>query len=153
MRPRVSFPNIFIFTADCLSLTSFWEKTGICFIKWPHSWSASLIYEFPNKLPKISKQLMLYICQSILEVKRTNSYSIVPCILMLFTKRFNAFTQRFHFKKFSIVGGASLLVQWVRRARLAMAGHGFNPWLGTKIPHAVEQQGPRATTREPMCYN
>ena len=28
-------------------------------------------------------------------------------------------------------------------------GHEFNPWSG-KIPHAVEQLSPRATTSEPM---
>ena len=29
-------------------------------------------------------------------------------------------------------------------------GHGFEPWSG-KIPHAVEQLGPWATTTEPAC--
>ena len=29
-------------------------------------------------------------------------------------------------------------------------GHGFEPWSG-KIPHAVEQLGPWATTTEPVC--
>ena len=29
-------------------------------------------------------------------------------------------------------------------------GHGFKPWSG-KIPHAVEQLGPWATTTEPAC--
>ncbi|XP_054938617.1 MAP kinase-activated protein kinase 3 isoform X14 [Physeter macrocephalus] len=43
--------------------------------------------------------------------------------------------------------GASLVAQWLR-IRLPMQGHGFNPWSG-KIPHAVEQLSPCATTMEP----
>ena len=43
--------------------------------------------------------------------------------------------------------GASLVAQWLRIC-LPMQGHGFEPWSG-KIPHAVEQLGPWATTTEP----
>ena len=31
-------------------------------------------------------------------------------------------------------------------------GHGFDPWSG-KIPHAVDQLSPWATTTEPACHN
>ena len=30
---------------------------------------------------------------------------------------------------------------------------GLTPGQGTKIPHAAEQPGPLATTREPRCHN
>ena len=48
---------------------------------------------------------------------------------------------------YNIPGRASLVVQWLRIC-LQCRGHGFEPWSG-KIPHAVEQLGPWATTTEP----
>ena len=44
--------------------------------------------------------------------------------------------------------GASLVAQWLRIACQGR-GHGFEPWSG-KIPHAVEQLTPCATTTEPV---
>ena len=43
--------------------------------------------------------------------------------------------------------GTSLVAQWLR-VRLPVQGHGFEPWSG-KIPHAMEQLSPCATTTEP----
>ena len=43
---------------------------------------------------------------------------------------------------------ASLVAQWLR-IRLPMQGTWFDPWSG-KIPHAMEQLSPCATTTEPV---
>ena len=53
-------------------------------------------------------------------------------------------TTKTHFKN---KNRTSLVVQWLR-IRLPMQGHGFEPWSG-KIPHAMEQLSPCATTTEP----
>ena len=42
----------------------------------------------------------------------------------------------------------SLVVQWLR-SHLSMRGYGFDPW-SWKIPHAMEQLSPWATTIEPV---
>ena len=47
------------------------------------------------------------------------------------------------------IGGASLVVQWLR-IQLPMQGeHGFELWSG-KIPQATEQRRPCATATEPV---
>ena len=40
------------------------------------------------------------------------------------------------------------MVQWLR-TDLAVRGRGFDPWSGTKTPHAVGQLSPRAATQDP----
>ena len=47
--------------------------------------------------------------------------------------------------------GASLVAQWLR-IHLPMQGTQFEPCSG-KIPHAVEQLSPCATTTEPARHN
>ena len=47
-------------------------------------------------------------------------------------------------KKTDQISGTSLVVQWLR---IQYRRHGFDSWLGTKIPQTTEQLIPRATTR------
>ena len=51
-------------------------------------------------------------------------------------------------KKTDRIPGTSLVVQWLR---IQYRGHGFDSWLGTKIPQTTEQLIPRATTRVERC--
>ena len=52
-----------------------------------------------------------------------------------------------------LIGGTSLVAQWLRiHLPMQGRGHGFEPWSG-KIPHAVEQLSPCATTTEPVSHN
>ena len=44
--------------------------------------------------------------------------------------------------------GTSLVAQWLA-STCRCRGHGFDPWFG-KIPHAMEQLSPCATTTEPV---
>ena len=41
---------------------------------------------------------------------------------------------------------------WHSGSACQCRGHGFKPWYG-KIPHAVEQLSPCATTTEPTSHN
>ena len=47
--------------------------------------------------------------------------------------------------------GTSLVAQWLA-STCRCRGHGFDPWLG-KIPHAMEQLSPCATTTEPVLQS
>ena len=37
-----------------------------------------------------------------------------------------------------VLSGTSLMVQWLRLLSSQCREHGFNPWWGTKIPHAAQ---------------